>query len=165
MTLHELIDWLKEEQRQFQALLDEIGPARMTLPGVAAHWSMKDLLAHLNGWHPTLIAPLQAALRGEPKPPPPWPASLKTDAEINAWIEEQNRERPLSEILAETQHHFQQLLACLQALPDDTPVVEKAYEDGVYHYFQIGDERFIPGEFFHHFHDDHEADVRRWLFG
>lgn len=163
MDKHELSEWLKAEYRQFQALLDQIGPARMTRPGVAAHWSMKDILAHLNGWHPTLIGPLQAALRGEPKPPPPWPAALKEDDEINAWIYERNRERPLSEILAETHHQIQQLLALLEALPDDVRIEDVHHQERVYHLVWLGEERFVAGEFFDHFHDDHEPDVRAWL--
>jgi hypothetical protein len=26
-----------------------------------------------------------------------------------------------------------------------------------------GDERYVAGEFFYHFHDDHEPDVLAWL--
>ncbi len=163
MHKSELLHWLKEEYRQFQALLDEIGPARMALPGVAAHWSMKDIVAHLNGWHPTLIGPMQAALRGEPKPSPPWPAHLQTDDEINAWIYESGRERPLSEILAETHQQIQQLLAIIEALPDDVRIEQVHHQERVYHLVWIGEERFVPGEFFDHFHDDHEPDIRDWL--
>ncbi len=163
MDKHELVDWLKAEYRQFQSLLDEIGTARMALPGVAAHWSVKDILAHLNGWHPTLLGPMQAALRGEPKPPPPWPATLQTDDEINAWIYESGRERPLSELLAETHQQIQQLLAILEALPDDVRIEDVHHQERVYHLVWLGDQRFVVGEFFDHFHDDHEPDIRAWL--
>ncbi|MBK8904933.1 MAG: ClbS/DfsB family four-helix bundle protein [Anaerolineaceae bacterium] len=163
MDKRELIDWLKEEYSQFQALLDEIGPARMELPGVAAHWTTKDIVAHLSGWHPTLIGPMQAALHGEPKPPSPWPAHLQTDDEINAWIYERNRERPLSEILAETHQQIQQLLAILEALPDDARIETVHHGGKDFYLVWIGEERFLAGEFFDHFHDDHEPDIRAWL--
>ena len=50
MNKAELLAWLREEHRQWQALLDEIGPERLELPGVAGRWSMKDIVGHLNGW-------------------------------------------------------------------------------------------------------------------
>ncbi len=163
MNKSELLNWLKEENKQWEALLEEIGPARMELPGVAAHWSMKDIVAHLSGWHPTLIGPMQAALRGEPKPPPPWPATLKEDDEINAWIYESGRERPLSELLAESRQQFQQLVAILEALPNDVRIEVVQHEGKDYYLAWLGEERFVVGEFFYHFHDDHEPDIRAWL--
>lgn len=163
MNKSELIEWLKEENRQWQALLEKIGPARMELPGVAAHWTMKDIVAHLSGWHATLVGPMQAALRGEPKPLPPWPAALEEDDEINAWIYESGRERPLSEILAESDQQFKQLIAILQALPDDVRIEDVHHGERVYHLVYLGDQRFVAGEFFDHFHDDHEPDIRAWL--
>ena len=73
MTKAELLKWLQDEYRQWEALLDQIGPARMDQPGVNGHWSMKDIAAHLTGWQRRVVANLQAAQRGEPEPPPPWP--------------------------------------------------------------------------------------------
>ncbi len=163
MKKSDLLHWLQDAYRQWLALLEAIGPARMELPGVAAHWSMKDIVAHLNGWHPTLIGQMQAALRGEPKPPPPWPAQLQTEDEINAWIHERNRERPLSEILAETHQQMQQLLAIIEALPDDVRIGIVHHEEKDFYLVWIGEERFLAGEFFDHFHDDHEPDIRAWL--
>lgn len=163
MNKSELLNWLKEENKQWEALLEKIGPARMALPGVAAHWSMKDIVAHLSGWHSTLIGPMQAALRGEPKPPPPWPATLEEDDEINAWIYESGRERPLSELLAESRQQFQQLVAILEALPDDVRIEVVHHEGKDYYLVWLGEERFVVGEFFYHFHDDHEPDIRAWL--
>ena len=124
---------------------------------MAAHWSMKEIVAHLNGWHPTLLGPMQAALRGEPKPPLPWPTHLQTDDEINAWIDERNRERPLSELLAESDQQFQQLIAIIEALPDDVSI------EPDWRVVHIGDKRFAAGEYFDHFHDEHEPDIRAWL--
>jgi hypothetical protein len=64
----------------------------MEQPGVAGPWSIKDIVAHLTGWRWRTVGRLQAALRGEPEPEPPWPAHLQTDDEINAWIYETNRD-------------------------------------------------------------------------
>ncbi|HET9588597.1 MAG TPA: ClbS/DfsB family four-helix bundle protein [Anaerolineales bacterium] len=160
MNKSELLNWLQEEYRQWEAFLDQIGPARMDQPGVNGDWSMKDVVAHLTGWNRWLVARLQAAGRGEPEPPPPWPAHLQTEDEINAWIYEYNRGRPVAEILEETNRVFQQLVAVIQSLPDDIRIetIEPAY-----YLVWVDDQRFPAGEFFDHFRDDHEPDIRAWL--
>lgn len=157
MNKTELLNWLQEEQQQWEALLDEIGPARMELPGVNGQWSMKDMVAHLTGWQPKLIADIQAAQRGEPEPPPPWPTHLQTEDEINAWIYESNRERSVREVLDESRQVFQQLLVVIEGLPDDVRIEPE------WHLVWLNGKRFSASEFFDHFRDDHEPDVRAWL--
>jgi hypothetical protein len=153
----ELLNWLREENEKWEALLDEIGPARMDLPGVNGQWSMKDMVAHLTGWQPRLIADMQAAQRGEPEPPPPWPTHLQTEDEINAWIYESNRERSVREVLDESRQVFQQLLAVIEGLPDDVRIEPE------WHLVWLNGKRFSASEFFDHFRDDHEPDVLAWL--
>ena len=157
MNKSEFLNGLREEYRQWEALLDQIGEARMDQSGVADDWSIKDIVAHLTGWRRRTVARLQAAQRGEGEPPPYWPAHLQTDDEINAWIYESNHDRSVREVLEESDQVFQQLLAVIEGLPDDI-VIEPAY-----HIVQLGGQRFSASEFFDHFHDDHEPDVRAWL--
>jgi len=129
----------------------------MDQPGVNGQWSIKDLVAHLTGWQPRLIARIQAAQHNEPEPPPPWPAHLQTEDEVNAWIYESNRKRSVREVLDESHQMFQQLIAVIEGLPDDVRIEQE------WHLVCLGDKRFPIGEFFDHFHDDHEPDVRTWL--
>ena len=165
MKKSELLNWLQEEYRRWEAFLDQMGPERMEQPGVAADWSIKDIVAHLTGSQPRLITRLQAAQGGEPEPPPPWPAHLQTDDEINAWIYESNRGRSLREVLDESRQVFQQLLAVIEGLAEDVRIEQVHHGGRVYHLVWLGDQRFPAGEFFDHFHDDHEPDVRAWLAG
>jgi hypothetical protein len=118
------------------------------------------MVAHHTGWNVWQVAGMQAALRGEPEPPTPWPAQLKGDDEINAWIYATYRDRPVREVLAETQQLFAQILSVVAALPEEArfELVEPDY-----HLVWLGDKRCQPGEFFDHFQHDHEADVRAWL--
>ena len=162
MNKSELLHWLQEEYGQWEALLEQIGPARLEQPGVNGDWSMKDIVAHLTGWNRRLAANLGEAARGEPEPPPPWPVHLQTDDEINAWIYESYRERSLQEVLEESRQVFQQILAIVESLPDDVRI-EVVEQDRAYYLVWLGEKRHQPGEFFDHFHDDHEADVRAWM--
>ena len=163
MNKSELVGWLQAEFQQWQAFFAQIDPKLMTQPGVAGDWTIKDMIAHLNGWHPKLIANLRAAQNGEPEPPPAWPAHLQTDDEVNAWIYETNRARSLAELLEESEQLFAQLLSAVQELPEDARIEQVQHEGRDYYLVWLGDTRFLVGEFFDHFHDDHEPDIRRWL--
>jgi uncharacterized damage-inducible protein DinB len=104
MQKSELLKGLQEEYQQWEALLDQIRPARMDQAGVTGHWSIKDIVAHLTGYQRQTVARLQAAQRSEPDPPPPWPAQPQTDDEVNAWIYESTHGRSVREVLDESQH-------------------------------------------------------------
>jgi hypothetical protein len=160
MKKSELLTWLQGKYQQWDRLLDEIGPARMDQPGVNGDWSIKDIVGHLTGWNRWLVTRLQAAGRGAPEPPPPWPAHLDTEDEINAWIYESNRGRSVREVLDEAYQVHQQLLAVIEDLPDNVRIETIA---PAYYLVWVDGQRFPAGEFFDHFHDDHEPDVRAWL--
>lgn len=157
MNKYELMDGLQEEYRNWQALLDQIGPEHMDQPGVAGNWSIKDIVAHLTGWRKRTVARLQAAQRGEPEPPPPWPAHLQTDDGVNAWIYGTNHGRSVRDVLDDSQRVFEQLLTAIEGLPDE------AFVD-VQHYLPWWEGGALnPAAFFAHFHDEHEPDMRAWL--
>lgn len=160
MNKSDLLNGLQEKNRQWEDLVRSIGPDRMEQPGANGDWSMKDLIAHLTGWNQRLVQHIQAALQGKPEPPPPWPAHLQDEDMINAWIYETNRERSLRAILDETRQVNQQIFALMESLPEEA-AVERVEPD--YDLVWIGGTRFPPGEFFEHFQDDHEANVRAWL--
>ena len=83
MNKSELLHGVREEYRQWEALLNQIGEARMDQPRAAADWSIKDIIAHLTGWRRRTVARLQAAQRGEGEPPSYWPAHLITTKRRN----------------------------------------------------------------------------------
>jgi hypothetical protein len=164
MNKSELLNWLQESYRQWEGLLDQVGRSRMDQPDVAGPWSMKDVVAHLTGWNRGLVARLRAAHRGEPEPPPPWPAHLKGEDEINAWIYEANHGRSVSEVLGESHQVFQQLISAIESLPDDVRIETiRAALGREFYLVWVSGQRFPAGEFFDHFRDDHEPDIRAWL--
>ena len=156
MNKAKLLRELQEEYQIWQALLDQIGPARMDQPGVAGAWSIKDIVAHLTGWRRRTVGRLQALQRGQPEPAPPWPAHLQTDDDINAWIYQSRQSYSVSEVLDESHQVFQQLLAVIESLPEDVlaEVHRLPWMEG---------QPFNAAEFFAHFHEEHESDMRAWL--
>jgi hypothetical protein len=157
MKKPKLLNWLRNEQQEWETLLNQIGHARMGQPGVAGLWSMKDLVAHLTGWNRHLVGRLQAAQRGEPEPPPPWPADLQAEADINDWIYVASQGRSVDEIVEEARQVLRQLIAIIEDLPEDVRIEPE------WHLVWLDDVRYPVGEFFDHFHDDHEQDIRAWL--
>src|SRR2546429_659229 len=115
----QLLAEMQSEQAAWLALLDEIGEENMTQPEVAGGWSIKDIVAHLTGWRRRAVRRFQAALKHEPGFTPPWPSELQEDDEINAWIYESNRDRPLADVLSDSREVFQQLIDTFDAFSDD----------------------------------------------
>jgi hypothetical protein len=164
MTKTELMHWLREQQQRWEAFLDSIPPAQIDAPGVVGHWSIKDVIAHLVGWNRKLVAQMRAAQQGEPEPPLPWPAELEDEDAINAWHYETSRALSADALRAQANSVFEELIAVIAALPDDSRIdTEQPEPDRAYYLIWIGDERYLAGEFFHHFQDDHEAVIRAWL--
>lgn len=155
MSKAQLLDELRDEQAQWERLLQGIGEEHMTQP-VAADWSIKDIVAHLTGWRRRTVGRFQAALRHEPEPTPFWPAHLQTDDEINAWMYAADRDRPLADVLRESRDVFEQLVETLAAFP------EGELHDATRFPWLEG-EPITGAALFGHFHDEHEPDMRAWL--
>ena len=152
----QILSEIQNEQAAWEALLSGIDEERMTEPGVAGEWSMKEIVVHLTGWRRRTVGRLQAALHHQPEPASPWPSHLQNDDEINAWMIESNRDRPLSAILQDDRAVFQQLVDTLSAFPEAELM-------------ELLRLRWLEGQplsgavFFAHFHEEHEPDIRAWL--
>lgn len=156
MNKAEFLRDLDEENRQWEALLDSIGENRMEQPGVAGHWSIKDIVAHIASWRRRTVARLQAAARGDPQPAPIWPANLTTDEEINAWFYDREHGKSVQEVLADSRSVYQQLRSAVDALPEDVLFNPASFP-------WLEGQPFTPAALFSHFHDEHEADMRAFL--
>jgi hypothetical protein len=160
ITKARILTTQQAEQAQWDLLLADIGEAHMTQPGVTGTWSIKDTLAHLNGWNRQVLAHFEAQLRQEPTPASEWPADLHEDDEINAWLVSQAHGHSLTEELAGAQDIWRRLFAALDACSAEdlaTPA-RFTWTEGQ----PISGADFFT--YFHgHFHDDHEPDMRAWL--
>ena len=160
MNKSDVLNTLQAQYQEWSVLLDRIGPARLDQPGVNGSWSMKDLIAHLTAWNGRLVAFMQAAQRGATALPPYWPAHLQTEDQVNAWIYDANCRRPVQDVLVEMDQTHQQLIAIIDALPDDT-IIESGEPKQLLMW--VGGFRFPVTEFFDHYDDDHAPDVNAWL--
>lgn len=142
----------------WNALLAEVGEGRMEQPGPMGEWTFKDLVAHLTGWRERTILRLEAAARNEAPQPPPWPATLTDDDEINTWIYEQSRDRPLRDVLADSERSIDRLMAAIAALPEEDMTTR-----GRFAWMEGGS--LAEADFFGHLTEEHEPTIRAWLAG
>ncbi len=156
MSKAQLLHDLDEENRQWEALLGEFDEKRMDQPGVAGHWSIKDIVAHIASWRRRTVARLQAAARGEAEPPRMWPANLTTDDEINAWFYDREHDKSVRQTLEESRQVFQQLRAAVAALPEAELMNPNNFP-------WLEGHSLTAAILFSHFHDEHEADMRAFL--
>lgn len=155
-----LVKEIRAERAAWQALLAEVGEDRMEEPGPMGDWTFKDLTAHLTFWQERAIARIGAG-PGE-DPPAPWPAELGDEDEVddwdelNAWIYEQHRDRPLRDVLADADRTYERLAELIATMPEDDLTTPGRYE-------AMGDKALVEADFFGHLHEEHEASIREWL--
>ena len=160
-TKGEILEVIDEERQSWEALLAEVGESRMLEPGPMGEWSFKDLTAHLNGWKVWSLQRLEAAALGQPEPEPHWPANLDDDDLINDWIQEQNAEKLLGEVIDESRESFARLAEVVQRLSDEDLSDPQRFPwlEGN----ALGPSIVKREVLFGHYHDEHAADVQRWL--
>jgi len=152
-----LIDGIEGIRGRWRGLVADVGPDRLETPGAMGDWTFKDVAAHLTAWRRRTVDRLEAIGRGEPEPPPPWPSALVDgpDDPINAWIHEQTKDRPASELLAAADAVYDDFVAAVRALPIEVVTDPERFP------WLIG-QALADADFGGHL-QEHEPDVRRWL--
>lgn len=160
VTTERVLAAIAAERDAWRALVAEVGEDRMEEPGPMGEWSFKDLASHLTGWRTHALDRLEAAARGDAPPPTAWPPALRTDDEINAWLHDRDRARPLADVLAEAEATFDRVRSAVGGLSDREandrarfPMLEGQSLAGA----------IVSGDFFGHLHEEHEPAVRAWL--
>jgi len=115
---------------------------RLTEPGAAGEWSVKDVIGHVAFWDEQAVAAAQRRLAGEPDQPVDWQALNEREAAARA-------DRPLAELRDEMRQAHDRVLDTLRSLPRLAPVEA------------IGVCGCLSGDTYEHY-DDHAADVRAW---
>lgn len=147
---------VRADRESWREMVAAVGADRFEEPGPMGEWSFRDLAGHLLGWRERTIERLEAAARGEPDPPPPWPADLDGDDEINDWIHERDRDRSTQELIDGYDASFERLAAAIEALPP-----QLATDHGGLPWLEghpLAD--LDPTS---HLHEEHEPSLRMWL--
>jgi hypothetical protein len=158
-----LLERIEEERGLWEALLAEVGEGRMEEPGVNGVWTFKDMMSHLIAYRRQTVGRLQAGAEGTAPPPPPWPPEWDDNDEaqldrINAYIYEANRDRPLTEVLAESRAQFGQMRDAVAALSDDALFTTSRFT-----WLEGWPLAAVLDSSYQHLHEEHEPDIRAWL--
>jgi hypothetical protein len=165
VTKGEVVAAINREREAWDGLIAQIGEDRMLESGPMGDWTFKDLAAHLTAWRERSVRRLEAAAHGQPEPQAPWPAELNDENDddidaINAWFQQQSADKLLGEVLDESRESYARLAEAVQQLPDE------ALTDPSYFSWTEGQalgDAIVSGDFFGHLHEEHDAEIRRWL--
>jgi hypothetical protein len=117
------INTLQQARAQWEAILVQINEQRMLQPGIVGTWSVKDLIAHVSWYEREMVSVIRLRVFTGSE----WWA-LTTD-ERNAMIYQQNRQRPLQEIVDEGQRSYTELLEAVQSLSDEDLTDPRHFRD------------------------------------
>lgn len=160
----DVLERLANERSAWFAKLEVAGAGEMTAPGFWGERSLRDLIAHLNGWQAWKNARLAAAIIGE-EATPPWPVETaqieqgdqRVD-QINAWLLQQAAETTPQQVLAEAKTLWNEQFAIVERMPDELRANPDAFPmlEGV----SLND-AIRSGAFFEHYHDEHGPELDR----
>ncbi len=101
MNRRELLASMRSGYARFKKLLAGLPPEQMTVPGAVGEWSVKDTLTHILDHEERMLRWVDERLGGRiPLAPQPYGMPEEQLARLNRRIYEENRDRPLDEILA-----------------------------------------------------------------
>ena len=91
-TKRELLERMDGELAALMNEVEALTPEQFCRPGACAHWSVKDIIAHLDAWHELFLRWEEAGARGErPAMPAPGYTWQQTPA-LNAVIWERTKD-------------------------------------------------------------------------
>lgn len=148
-----LLKTLIETRAVWEALLAQIDEEQMIQPGATGKWSVKDVIAHV-AWCEREIAPVLRThvLAGSDL----WNLS---DDESNEITYQQNKDRPLRDIVNEEGQAYATLLEAVQTLSDEDLNDPHRFKNMPQEWKPW---QLIAGNSFKHY-EDHMPSIREWL--
>jgi len=157
MTKAAILTDLRSARAEWDALIAQVDQSRMSEPGMAGYWSVKDVVGHLTAVDRWNVNALLAHAHG--KPVPALDEQLMELDERNRRHYEQNRMRPLSDVLEESRQVFRQLVELLDAQSEEF-LTQPQTLLGLPHPIVVGQSlKDACADHYRH----HLPDVRAWL--
>lgn len=155
-TKGQLLEQFRQERAHWEALLAEVGEARMQIPNSLDDWTFKDTVAHLTTWWRRNVAILADVRRGNRPAEHPSQRDVQV---INRWVYYTNRDRPLEDVLRDVAAVWQEFESSLSGFDE-----QELMEPGRYAF--LDGQALGPSalhDFVIHLHDEHEPAIRAWL--
>ncbi len=154
MSKGELLQTLQATRAAWDALLAEVGPDRMSIPGAAGKWRVQDIVAHIT-WGERQVAQLLRRRRFD-MDEPLWQMSTN---DRNEAVFQKNANRPLTEIMAEARQAYQDLLDAIHAASDED-LNDPARYPGMPETWRPW--QLVVGNSYRHYLE-HSPSIRAWL--
>ncbi len=116
-TKPQLLETLQTRRAAWDVLLASVAEERMTQPGAAGHWSVKDIVSHVTAYERWLVEWLTAASQNTFPAPSPL-----DDVDIerrNARVYELTHAMSLQDVMNDAHQNFDALLTIIEVLPDE----------------------------------------------
>jgi hypothetical protein len=113
----DLLNEAAREYKSFHEAIQGLNEEHMTEVWLGT-WCVRDIVAHMSGWHRELGPALERMARGER----PIPEGKNYDAEIDAWNEKfvaEKRDTTVSEVLLELDKSHEYFLHAAAQVPED----------------------------------------------
>ena len=156
MNKADLLNAIRTERTRWESLVERAGEARMEQPGVEGVLSVKDLIAHTSWYELEMVKLIREREVAESHESDLWDVPTH---ERNKVIFVQNRQRPLSDVLAESRQAFQELVAEVQTLSDEDLVDPSHFQDMPTNWVPW---RIIAENTYEHY-QEHSASLSAWL--
>ena len=152
-----LLHELRAARAEWDALMAEVGAARMTEPGAAGDWPVKDVIAHLTSYDRWFVHASEAHFRGEM---PPLDGTEDMDFEQrNQFRHQQTRDQSLADVQTEAQQVFDRLLEVVEAHSEAFLTQPQQFE-GAPGPLLVW--KMLEGDGYEHYRD-HMRSIRAWL--
>jgi len=155
MAKSDFMEQFLRDRAEWEKILSGLTPQKMVEPDAVGWWSVKDLIAHITWFEREMLGLLRTrALAGSEL----W--NLPTD-ERNRVVFEQNRDRPIDEVLAESRQVYRDMFAELDKLTDE----DFNRADHFVNFFPgLAPWEILRDNTYKHY-NEHALDLRKWLNG
>jgi uncharacterized protein (TIGR03083 family) len=147
---------MRTRHGELEETLRLVSEEQMLEPAFEGGWSVKDILAHVSWWERRTAGRIGAWRRGEEVP------KLGGNIDkINARVYEENRQRPLAEVIEDFHRSFKEIMEQLDALSDEE-LRDKSLKDSEGFAWTYGRaiRDFIREDGYYHY-SEHSRQIRR----
>ena len=156
ITRAKLLERIRTARADLEAAIGGLSETQLSSPGFNGEWSLKDLIAHFTFWEQQAAFLMECAIDGYRPEDDMW----RTDSvdALNQRTFEDNRTRPLDDILGDSRAALAKLIALIERLPEDKLTDEAHFDwlDGKTLAISIENETYGHIE-------EHWPDLQDWL--
>jgi len=152
-----LLEVIRSERENLETLLEGLPEPKLVTPEAEAHWSVKDILAHIAAWERVGTDIITAARDGKPLSDE-IPTIFDDINQFNAQVYQQNAEASLAKVRDEYTEAHNSFMALIETLDESLIFSNLPFED-----IEDLTVQYIISANTHWHYLEHAASIRAWL--